>query len=365
MKNFKLLFALVSLLTFTAFSQTVSTITSGEPDDGMAYDSKGNLYASSYDTGKIFGYSPDGVMFPFITSGIVNANGLAFDSNDNLYVADPGSQKIIKYNSSGEVLKTYSSPGNPAGMIKSFDNDDIIFSSYVGNKISRLDTNGNISVISSDPLLAGPVGLAYDDNGNLFVGNFNDRKIYKVLPNGNLVYIARVPSAGSLPNLGYITYFQGKIWATTMTGHKIYCVNPNAIDDITLFAGSTSGNTEGDISIAKFGTPNGIIPNRTNDGLYITEYGSKNIREISNISLSVKTNAYEKNSLKVYPNPSADYIMFEVNATYEKSEIYNVNGKCLIQSVENYIPTKVLESGLYFLKTYIDNTLLTSKFIKT
>lgn len=367
MKNLKLLFVLFSLLTTKTFSQTVSTITDGEPDDGMTFDSNGNLYAASYDTGKVFAYSPEGVIFPFtfINTGIVNANGMAYDSAGYLYVADPGSQKIKKYNGSGILIQVFASTGNPAGMIKAFDNNGIIFSSYVGNKISRLDNSGNITVISSDPLLVGPVGLTYDESGNLFVGNFDDRKIYKVLPNGNLVYIAQVPSAGALPNLGYITYFQEKIWATTMTGHKIYYVNPDAIDDITLFAGSTSGNTDGDISVAKFRTPNGIIPNLTNDGLYITEYGSKNIRKISNITLAVKDHNQINNVIKIYPNPSKDYIKFEINETFEKSEIYDIHGKLLIKSRENYISTKELKAGLYFLKTYINNTLVTSKFIKT
>ena len=367
MKNLKLLLAVIAFLPSNAFPQTVSTIAEGEPDDGMVLDSNGNLFAASYDTGKVFAYGPDGTIFPFtvINSGIVNANGMAFDSSGYLYVADPGSQKIRKYDGSGTLYQEFASTGNPAGMIKAFDNNGIIFSSYVGNKISRLDNSGNITVISADPLLVGPVGLAYDATGNLFVGNFDDRKIYKVLPNGNLVYIAQVPSAGSLPNLGYITYFQGKIWATTMTGHKIYYVNPDAIDDITLFAGSNSGNTDGDISVAKFRTPNGIIPNQTNDGLYITEYASKNIRLISNITLAVKAHNSISNLIKVYPNPSKDYIKFEINDTFEKSEVYDTNGKLLIQSLENYISTKELTAGLYFLKTYINNTLVTSKFIKT
>ena len=376
MKKITLLVLLGLLINVSAFTQTVSTFTDGTPDDAIAVDSNGNIYASNFTGDTVFKFTQVGDVTAFVT-GLNTPNGLAFDSNDNLYVCDYVGQAIYKYDSSGVQLNSFPITGNPSGLIKSFDNDGVIYTNYPEKTINRLAVDGTVTLVSSAPELNGPVGLAYDENGVLYVGNYADRNIYRVLANGDVEYIAQLPTDGApFPNLGFIAYGQGKIWGTTMGSDKIYSVNPDEVDDIVLFAGSTQGSDDGDISMATFNTPNGILfdPNDETT-LYITDFGTKNLRIISDVVLSSNDIVLKKNSVLLYPNPSDGILNLTLdlhgNSTYSL-RIYNLLGQVLFSSddeVDDSIISKTLavdflNSGVYFIKVSVDGDEITKQFIK-
>ena len=356
-------------------AQTVTTFTEGTPDDAIALDSNGNIYASNFTGDTVFKFDSVGNATSFIT-GLNTPNGLAFDSNDNLYVCDYVGQTIFMYDNSGAPLNSFSVSGNPSGLIKSFDSDDVIYTNYPQNTINRLAVDGTISVISSAPELNGPVGLAYDENGVLYVGNYEDREIYRVLANGDLEYIAQLPTdGGQFPNLGFIAYSQGKIWGTIMGSDKIYYVNPIGVDDYTLFAGSTQGGMDGDISEATFNTPNGILFNDTGDTMYVTDFGTKNLRVISDIVLATNDIVLKKNSVQLWPNPSDGILNLTLDiqgaSTYSLN-IYNLLGQMLFSTdeeaegsiISKKLTVDFLNSGVYFIKVSVDGNEITKQFIK-
>ncbi len=182
----------------------------------------------------------------------------------------------------------------------------MIYTEYCGGKINSLATDGTITVLSTETELNGPVGLTYNDNGDLFVGNYNDRKIFKVLNDGSLDFIAQLPASGSNPNLGFISFGQGNIFGTIMGEHKIYAVNPNEVDQYSLFAGSDSGNTDGNIDQATFNRPNGILFNDSGDTIYVTDFGTKNLRIISDVVLALNEVTLKFESVILFPNPTKD-----------------------------------------------------------
>ena len=377
MKKIVLLIIAASLCTSASiYSQTVSTITDGTPDDAIALDSNGNIYASNFTGDTVFKITQGGDVTSFVT-GLNTPNGLAFDSNDNLYVCDYSGQTIFKYDSSGAPLTSFPITGNPSGLIKSFDSDDVIYTNYPQNTINRLAVDGTISVVSSAPGLNGPVGLAYDENGVLYVGNYADREIYRVLGNGDLEFIAQLPTdGGALPNLGFIAYGQGKIWGTTMGSDKIYSVNPNGVGDYTIFAGSSQGGMNGDISQATFNTPNGILFNDTGDTMYVTDFGSKDLRIITGITLGLEDNTDSGFGLKVYPNPVKDTLYIEgINLDQEtifKLRIVDVSGKKVFEKEGNFNSANFLEtidvsslySGVYLVEISSGKKVVTKRFIK-
>jgi sugar lactone lactonase YvrE len=368
---------LIALFCATAsiFSQTVTTISAGTPDDAIAMDSNGNIYCSNYVGDTVFKFTPTGDMSAFIT-GLNTPNGLAFNSNQELYVCDGQGNTIYKYDIAGNQLASYPVTGHPSGVVKSFEDDSMIFTLYSGNGIRKLDTDGTITNVSSAPELSGPVGLVYDETGTLFVGNFNNRVIYKVLGTGNLEYVAQLPAEGGpYPNLGFITYGQGKLWGTIMGNDKIYSVNPNGIDDFTLFAGSTQGNNDGDISTATFNTPNGIYFNEADGSMYLTDFGSKNLRIISGITLGFEDNTDSVFDLKAYPNPAKDTLYIEgtnLNQELFKLRLADASGKMVFEREGNLDGTNFLEpidvsmlsSGVYLVEMIIGKNVVTKKFIK-
>jgi sugar lactone lactonase YvrE len=128
----------------------VSTFASGfspPQPTGLAFDASGNLFAALYDSGsptgsKVVKITPAGVVTPF-ASGLNTANGLAFDASGNLFVASQYSTSIYKI--------------TPAGAVSTF---------------------------ATDPLLNGPRALAFDGVGNLYSANYFNGSVSKISPAG-------------------------------------------------------------------------------------------------------------------------------------------------------------------------------------
>lgn len=372
MKTTLLLLAL--LLSTYGFSQSVSTFTNGTPDDGIAIDSNGNIYCSNYTGDTVFKFTPSGTVTSFIT-GLNTPNGIAFNSNEDLYVCDGAGSTIYKYDSNGNQLASYPVTGHPSGIIKSRNSESMIFTIYTTNKVMSLAPDGTITELASGSPLSGPVGLAYDDNDVLYIGNYNDRKIHK-LENENLQYIAQIPATSANPYLGFIAYGQGKLWGTVLGAHKIYIIDPNTTDSVTPFAGSTSGNTDGDVSTANFNQPNGVLFDNANNILYVTDFGSKNLRIISGISLSINQETFKGGSILLYPNPAKGFLNIKIESSIANSsyslEVYNLLGKKIFNenditatSFSKDIDTSTWSSGMYFVKIRSAEGLLeTKKFIK-
>lgn len=373
----KLLFFTIALFLTTSVltnAQTVSTFIGGTPDDGIALDSNGNIYCSNYVGDTVFKFTPTGDVSSFIT-GLVSPNGLAFNSNDELYVCDGQANTVNKYDSNGNLMATYATSGHPSGIVKSHESDTMIFTQFVGNTINSLAPDGTITPLSTDAALNGPVGIATDANGSIYIGNYIDRKMYSMDASGTLTYIAQLPTdGGASPNLGFISYGGGFLWGTTMGSDKVYRINPAEVDDIALYAGNVQGSDDGPLQDATFNTPNGILFDETSNTIYITDFGTKNLRIISDVSLAVEDfSTYF--DLAVYPNPVKDSL--EVTFSLPKTsgyqlEIYTVLGEQIYQAVIKTTSNKVVHKidmsnwsrGAYFLKVKSGNFIAAKKIVK-
>ena len=107
----------------------------------LAFDSMGRLFATDFQSGNIFRFTPDGMRTTF-ASGVGNPHGLAFDANGDLFVADFAGGTILRF--------------TPAGMRSTFASG-----------------------------LNGPHGLAFDQSGNLFSADYNSGNIYRFTPTGS------------------------------------------------------------------------------------------------------------------------------------------------------------------------------------
>lgn len=360
-----------------SFPQVVSTINTGASDDAIAVDSNGNIYTSHIDGNTVLKYNPSTGDITTFISGLTSPNGLAFDSNDNLFVCDLFGDTIYKYDITGNLLNSYPNSGGPSGIIKSYDNDSMIFTEYFGNTINLLSPDGTITeMIPSNGILNGPVGLAYDDNSTLYVSNYNNRAIYRITPaTNNLIFVAQLQP--SLPiALGFISFGQGRLWATIWGQSEIYSINPYGFNDFELIYGNGTGNMDGDISVATFNNPNGIFFNLNTNEIYITDYGSKNLRIISDANLLSVHEFINTPTIDIFPNPFLNEL--NINLGFLESEsyqikIYSALGKLMFNKIgkattENKlvekIDTSMFSSGLYFIEIRAENKTHIFKVIK-
>ncbi|MFT5891344.1 MAG: sugar lactone lactonase YvrE [Dokdonia sp.] len=359
-------YVLLFLFGNCLFAQNVTTYfdaPSVDVDDSMVFDADGNLYGSNFIGTTVYKITPDGVATPFIT-GLENPNGLAFDDDGNLFLSEFSASRINKYDSNGNLLESFTINGLPSGLTRAFEGDAMIFTNVSNNSVNRLDADGTITEIYQGAPLNAPVGLTYDEDGVLYVGNFTGREIYKLVGD-DAIFIATIPDGGATGGndaLGFIVYVDGRIYGTNFGGHQIYSVNPDGEDDFFVFAGSDQGNQDGSLSEATFNTPNGIIYNETEDALFISEFsGEGNIRRIDDITLGIQDFSSDFQVI-ASPNPVTDIVHITTNKNLDMSNtdirLYDNLGRSLLKSVNvqakdsntvtvdmsSYIP------GVYFLK---------------
>lgn len=327
--------------------------------DDLIFDTDGNLYCADYGGNSVYKRTPDGTVTTF-ASGFNTPNGLAFDSQQNLFVADNAGNRIYKLNSSGQFLDTFQITG-PSGLIKMPDSDTLLFTDYPGNSIRKLAPDGIVIPCYSGLPIDGAVGMAWSPDQRLYLANFSNSQVFEVVFGATVTLdsITTLPPPASGSSwLGFIEYAQGYIWATAYNANKIYKIDP--IDgQVTLVAGTTLGNTDGDVSVAQFNKPNGIVANATGDTLYVSDYGTGRLRMITAIPLSL--NEQIEVGMKVSPNPTSEsfHLSFTHYLLPDKVQLLDMTGRVMKDwfhpQLFDSFSIMELPKGCYLLKVISGN----------
>ena len=266
------------LFQANAYTQRVETLVTGLStfDDGLAVDSSGYIYASRYYGNSITRISPDGETEIF-SSGFSSPNAIAFDNDGNLIVPNATGNRVHRVSKDGTKEIIVSNIENPTGIAVD-KSGNIYISQYSLSRISKLDSTGNVSTFLSGGLLNGPVTMMFDEEGELYIGNFNDGKILRYSADSTLSAIGDIPGW-----LGSFTLSDSTIYATAFQQHQIYKINKNG-EGQSVFAGSgTKGSKDGDLESARFNAPNGIALSNSGDTLYISDFVSRSLRMITGL----------------------------------------------------------------------------------
>jgi len=164
-----------------------TTFTSGIPDPrGLAFDSKGNLYAAisafvdGHVVGKVVEFNPQRMPTTIGAAAFYGIfEGVAIDAGGNVYVFTAGGKNpstIFKFVPG--VSRTIFATGFGQGFGLAFDSAGNLYAADAGNQtINKFTPNGTGSVFVGPIAFAAgtfPVGLAFDSSGNLFVSTEGD-----------------------------------------------------------------------------------------------------------------------------------------------------------------------------------------------
>ena len=150
----------------------------------LAFDAEGMLYISSRYDGFIYQVTPNGSMSTYV-EGMGVATGIAFDGKGNLYVGDR-SGTIFKISPNRQIFVFATLEPSIAAYHLAFGPDDWLYvtgpttSSF--DAVHRVSQEGEVEVFYRG--LGRPQGLAFDDQGRLYVASsLSGRKgIVRVYP---------------------------------------------------------------------------------------------------------------------------------------------------------------------------------------
>ncbi|HPF89544.1 MAG TPA: SMP-30/gluconolactonase/LRE family protein [Flavobacteriales bacterium] len=324
-----------AMLPIALHAQQVTTILDAatQVDDALFRDADGYLYGSHYMGSNVYRLAPDGAVATFI-SGLDTPNGIAMNSAGEFYVADNTGDRILHVAHDGSPIDTFAVT-NPSGLLKAWDSDTILFTQYLPGKMGKLAPDGVISTTHEGLPLNGPVGLAYTEDGTLYVANYTDRRIHRVTTSG-LEYVARVPGPSN-GVLGFITAAGNRLYGTSWNNNAIYAIEPMTVDSVRLVAGGNGpGNTDGDASVARFNQPNGILAVAGGDTLYVSDFGSKNIRMITGVLTGIHVRDRDE-QLRVGPNPVREVVRVHADEPWPagtRCEVIDAQGRMAHQRTE-------------------------------
>jgi sugar lactone lactonase YvrE len=247
---------------------------------GIALDKAGNLYIAESGNLIVRKVNTTGIISAFAGSGVPGFSGdggqavsaefyriqnLAIDSAGNLLIADYGNYRIRKVNTSG-IISTFAGTGTPG---------------YSGD-----------GGLANAAQLNGLIGLAADNNGNVYLSDNADNRIRKIdlsgkistiAGNGVLIYSGDGgPATAAQLNSPWDVAVNnsGDLYIADSGNNRIRKVNSSGV--IQTVAGNGIAGFSGDGGLAtsaKFNNPRSIACNR-NGNLYINDISNNRIRKV-------------------------------------------------------------------------------------
>ncbi|HWD93197.1 MAG TPA: Ig-like domain-containing protein [Verrucomicrobiae bacterium] len=244
---------------------------------GLALDDGNNLYVADSENDTIRKISPAGVVTTFAGSagrpGSANKTGaaasfnfptgVALDANGNIYVADNGNNIIRKITPAAAVSTLAGSAG----------------------------ISGAKDGTGTDALFSSPFGLTVDGNANVFVTDTSNHTVRKITPDGAVTTLVGLAGkSGSTDEEGASARFNFPIGVAVDENTNLFVADfandtvrkVTAALAVTTVAGlpGGSGGTDGMGTAARFNFPSAIII-ASNGSAYIADLGNDTIRQMT------------------------------------------------------------------------------------
>lgn len=309
MKAFWVFLMVWGLGSFVLPAQIVETVVSHPKIvDGIYVDEAGNVYttAGGLQNGNEIGIVDASETYRRYAGGFAGTIAIARDTTGIFYVTNYDDNTVKAYDpDSGTVTTIASNLNGPAGI--TLDNQGYLYvtswgapPNYNGRAIFKISPNGTVSTLYSGTPLFRPQGIAFANDGNLYLSNSSDGKLFRL--DTATASLTEIASMGV--KLGNMAFQDGFLYIASQEVHKIYKVDLNG--NATVFAGTGNlGGQDGAALAATFNKPLGVAFTRSGDTLYIAEAGGRRLRRVVMKATAV-TDQFDQESkaIMIYPNPA-------------------------------------------------------------
>ncbi len=254
---------------------TLATLNSPQ---GIAVDAGGNIYVSDSGDNRVRMIAASGIITTFAgngtlssggdggpatSAGLLTPAGLAVDLAGNVYIAEYNGDRIRKVNTAG------------------------IITSVAGNQIAAFGGDGGVATSAS---LNQPYSVAVDTSGNLYVADFQNRRVRQVNAAGTITTLAGHPALGdggpatraSLTSpYNMAADGNGNLFIADTRDNLVRKVD--ASGNISTYAGTGSPAYSGDAgpaTSAGIGDPYGVTLDAAGN-LYIADFLSSRVRRVT------------------------------------------------------------------------------------
>ena len=305
---------------------------------GVAVDSGGNLYVGEEGNQTIRKITAAGAVSTLAgvagSSGSTDGTGsaarfydpvgVAVDSTGNVYVADRGNQTIRKITPAGVVSTLAGLAGSPGsadgtGSAARFDHPtsvavdgsgSVYAADFYNNTIRKITPAGSVSTFAglagstgstdgtgSAARFFGPVAVAVDGVGNVYVADLGNFTIRKITPASVVSTLAGLPgSAGSADGTGSAARFHnpigvaadgaGSVYVADYDGQTIRRITPASVATTLAGLPGNAGSADGAGSAARFFNPTGVAVD-SGGNVYVADRNNSTIRKGAASMLSV------------------------------------------------------------------------------
>ncbi len=334
-------------------------------------DESNNIYICDFQNQRIRKLSYTGIVTTIAGSGVAGyqdgsgdmakfnyPRGICRDNQGNLYVGDSWNHRIRKITPDGTVT-TYAGGGTIIGV------------GSVGGYVDGADTSARFYT---------PAGLSIDENRNIFVADAYNHRIRRIDTNRIVTTVAGSGPTGNgqgghANGPGFtarfntpteLWYLQGPDWPRLFVSDtynsriRVVFLSPDASEVVDYAGNGQAGFQNGPIwqDSVEFNFPRGItgIGGNSACGLYIADYNNHAIRSSIWMWSGIGEINYYGFRVKLYPNPTADFMHFEISPSIPASiilEFYDLYGNLVREvSVGNsgIIDLSTFAQGLYTIK---------------
>ncbi len=286
-------FLLLLVLASTGIAQEVTTLhlEKSLPIDGITYK-EGSLYTfSGYGGKQVNQIDLKNGRVHLVADNILAGISGVFDEENNLYVSTYTAEgAVFKISADTIVSRVANTKGGAAGIV--IDDEGNIYTSIYGpfqnesDEIYKISPDGKVELFAKGNGIDAPIGLVFNEKGELFVANSKNGNILKVDKNGKVSLFAELGAAEGYFATGHIVYKNGVFYASGNHHHKVFKISKTG--KVSVLAGTgTPGNEDGNLREATFNVPNGMAINDEGTILYVVNGGGGGNSSVRIINLKI------------------------------------------------------------------------------